>query len=226
MQKIRRAALLLTGVGRGDGSETIETAAMLFALHKHNIKVTAFAFDRPLTDNINHLTSEAETQKRNAMVESARIMRGDVSDITSLDAIDYDMLVIPGGFGVAKNFCDFAFKGGEMSVDPKIQEILMSFHFQKKPIGACCIAPVLLAKVIPNAMVTLGMKGEEFPFNGSIDAARSWGAKCELKDIGEVCVDKDNMLVTSPAFMKDAENWYPVLVGNERIIQEMLNLME
>ena len=130
-------------------------------------------------------------------------MRGNVSSMSNLDAVDFDMLLIPGGFGVAKNFCDFAFKGGEMTVDNKIQEILTSFHFQKKPIGACCIAPILLAKVIPNATVTLGMKTEDFPFAGSIDAAESWGAKCEMKDIGEICVDEKNKLVcllyTSPS---------------------------
>ena len=225
MQKARKAALLLTGVGKADGSETIEAVSMILALHKQNIQVKAFAFNRPLIESINHLTSEKETSSRNAMTESARIMRGEVNDMSTLDAIDFDMLLVPGGFGVAKNFCDFAFKGQEMTVDEKIQEVLTSFHFQKKPIGACCIAPILIAKVIPNAKVTLGMKTKDFPFAGSIDAAESWGAQCELKDIGEICVDKKNKLVTSPAFMKDAENWYPVMEGNERLVQELVNLI-
>ena len=217
--------MLLTGVGRGDGSETIETVSMILALHKHQVKVNAFAFDRPLVDNVNHLTSQQDSTTRNALTESARIVRGEVAEMSSLKAADFDMLLIPGGFGVAKNFCDFAFKGQQMTLDSRIQEILCEFHSSGKPIGACCIAPILLAKGIPNAKVTLGMKAEGFPFAGSIDAAESWGASCELKDVGEICVDHQNKLVTSPAFMKDTSEWYSVYEGNEKIVQELLKML-
>ena len=223
MKTFRKAALLLTGVGRADGSETLEVASMIFALHKHNIKISAFSFDRLMKDNINHLTYEDEEERRNAMVESSRIMRGGVSEMETLSSSDFDFLLIPGGFGVPKNFCDFAEKGKEMTVDPMIQKIILDFHATGKPIGACCIAPILLAKVIENPTITLGKKNHpEFPYSGTVDAAEYFGANCEMKDAGEITVDWKNKLVTTPAFMKDSKDSYPVLLGNEALVECLL----
>ena len=225
VNKLYKAAILLTGAGKTDGSEILETASMIFALHQHNIKVSAFAFDRPLMDNRNHISGKLEVPMRNALVESARIMRGQVEEMGKLDPLEFDMLLIPGGFGVAKNFCNFASEGLNMKIDERIEEIITAFHQNGKPIGACCIAPVLLAKAISGVTVTLGKTGKDFPFGGSIEAAIGWGANCEMKDIGEVAVDKKNKVVTTPAFMKDSQDWYPVLTGNQKVIESLLDLL-
>eukprot|EP00826_Nyctotherus_ovalis_P056918 TRINITY_DN7768_c0_g3_i4.p2 TRINITY_DN7768_c0_g3~~TRINITY_DN7768_c0_g3_i4.p2 ORF type:complete len:135 (-),score=25.08 TRINITY_DN7768_c0_g3_i4:196-600(-) len=107
------------------------------------------------------------------MTEAARIVRGNVKEMGSLDAKEYDAVVVPGGFGVAKNFCDFAVKGPDCTVDPKVEKVLKQFHELKKPIGLCCIAPVLAAKLFGSkgVEITLGKEGDEWPHSGTISTS-------------------------------------------------------
>jgi len=104
--------------------------------------------------------------------ESARIARGSVTPLSSLKSSNVDDIVFPGGFGAAKNLSDFAFKGAEMKVDPDVERIIKEFHKDGKPVALCCIAPVLAARVIQGVKLTLGKKGEKWPFGDAIDAAR------------------------------------------------------
>lgn len=137
-------------------------------------------------------------------MESARIARGNIKALTDLKAKEYDAVFFPGGFGAAKNLSDFAFKGGEMSVDKDVEKVIKEFHSLRKPIGAACIAPMLIAKVLGNKGVelTLGCKtGDKWPYKGSIDAAASLGAKPIEKKVNEACLDRKNLIATSPAFM-------------------------
>ena len=113
------------------------------------------------------------------MEESARIARGDVKDMTDLVATSYDTLIIPGGFGAAKNLCTFGFDGADMIVDPEVERILREFQSAGKVIGLTCISPIIAAKVFGSEGVklTLGGRGPNFPHAGSIDAAVSFGAE-------------------------------------------------
>eukprot|EP00351_Strombidinopsis_sp_SopsisLIS2011_P006052 CAMPEP_0116870206 /NCGR_PEP_ID=MMETSP0463-20121206/75_1 /TAXON_ID=181622 /ORGANISM="Strombidinopsis sp, Strain SopsisLIS2011" /LENGTH=128 /DNA_ID=CAMNT_0004506433 /DNA_START=248 /DNA_END=634 /DNA_ORIENTATION=- len=120
-------------------------------------------------------------QTRNVLVESARLARGDVKAISQLKASDFDALFVPGGFGAAKNLSDFGFKGADMQVHSDVEAVLKDFHATKRPIGLCCISPVVAAKVFgtksggPGLKMTLGARGDNWPYNGSIDAANSFG---------------------------------------------------
>ena len=115
------------------------------------------------------------------MAESARIARGDVKPLTELKSNDFDALFMPGGFGAAKNWSDFAVKGADMTVHNDVSAVMKDFHAAKKYIGLCCISPIVAAKVFgtksggPGLKLTLGCRGDDWPYNGSIDAATSFG---------------------------------------------------
>ena len=150
-----------------DGTETTEAASLLIALAKHKAQIQCYAPNDDQFHVINHTTGEEMDEKRNVLVESARIARGNVKDLTELKASNYDALFIPGGFGAAKNLSDFAVKGADMSVHPTVEGVLKDFHGSKKQIGLCCISPVVAARVFgtsfggPGAKMTLGCKGDE-----------------------------------------------------------------
>lgn len=162
-------------------------------------------------------------------MESARIARGAVANLTEIKASDVAAIVFPGGFGAAKNLSDFGFKGADMSVDPEVIRVLEEFHSAKKPIGLCCIAPVIAAKVFgeKGVKVTLGRQGDEssWPFGGALDAARSFGAEVVEKDVNEVCIDEDNLIITTPAFMY-AGKFHEIQDGVSNWISELARLIK
>jgi len=142
------------------------------------------------------------------MAESARIARGNVKPLTELKASDFDVLFMPGGFGAAKNWSDFGVKGAEMVVQDDVSAVMKDFHAAQKYIGMCCISPVVAAKVFgtnsggPGLKMTLGCRGDDWPYNGSIDAATSFGNELVEAGIDQVVHDETNRIVTSPAYMK------------------------
>ena len=205
-----RAAVLLHGNGVYDGTETTEGVALLVALSRQKATVQCYAQDINQAHVVKHTDGSEDTATRNVLEESARIARGDVKDMATLDASSYDALFIPGGFGAAKNLSDFAFKGADTTVAPEVADTLKAFHAQQKYIGLCCIAPVLAARVFgtssggPGVHLTLGSKGDDWPFAGAIDAAESWGntvTECDTTE-GAVVHDTENRIVTTPAYMK------------------------
>jgi len=140
---------------------------------------------------INHITGEEDPIPRHIVKESARIARGNVKSLNELNVKDYDTLLVPGGFGAAKNLCTFAFKGVNMTVYDDVERVLRDFHSAKKVIGLTCISPIIAAKLFGSEGVrlTLGGRGENFPSAGSIDAALSFGAQMEEMDVNMVCTD-------------------------------------
>lgn len=226
MQQARkRAAVLLSGSGLYDGSEIMETTSIFFALHEHQFDFECFAPNWNQHHVINHLNGSEVPHPRNVLEESARIARGQVKDITELKSQNFDALLIPGGFGVAKNLCDYAFKGAEMTVRPEIEAIVQDFFTNKKVIGASCIAPVLLAKVIPGCQVTFGSRGETWPYSGTIDDAEKWGAVCELTEADGVTTDAKNKLVTAPAFMCHHGDYNKVLQNLRGLVKGVHELL-
>lgn len=167
-----KAAVLLAGNGVYDGTETTEAVALLVGLSRRDIQVQCFAPDRDQAHVVDHTSGQEEQHPRNVLKESARIARGNVLDIAQLKAADFDAVFVPGGFGAAKNFCDFGFKGPEMSVEADVQSVLKEFHSAKKVIGMSCIAPIIAAKAFGDVKLTLGKaSGDSWPFAGSIEAA-------------------------------------------------------
>ncbi len=197
---MKKFAVILAGCGHKDGSEINEAVTLLLAIDQHQCDYQCFAPDRPQTEVIDHLTGKkVANAKRNMRVEAARIARGNVLPLDQFKAEDYDGLLFPGGFGAAKNLCDYAFKGGDMEVQADVARAILEMHQANKPIGAMCIAPVMLAKLIPDVCVTLGNEGTP-----DTDNVRRWGANHVQTENGDVCADNEKKVYTTPAFMLDA----------------------
>ncbi|MBQ3710222.1 MAG: isoprenoid biosynthesis glyoxalase ElbB [Bacteroidales bacterium] len=197
---MKKFAVILAGCGHKDGAEINEAVTLLLAIDQHRCEYQCFAPDRPQAEVIDHVAGKKVCNaKRNILAESARIARGNILPIEQFKAEDYDALFFPGGFGAAKNLCDYAFKGAAMEVQPDVARVILEMHKAGKPIGAMCIAPVMLAKLIPGVYVTLGAEGTPVT-----DEVRSWGANHVQTENGDVCADNGNLVFTTPAFMLDA----------------------
>ncbi|ETW09571.1 hypothetical protein H310_00120 [Aphanomyces invadans] len=202
----RRVAVVLSGSGVYDGSEIQEAVSALIHLSKANADVRVFAPNMDQYHVINHLTGDVMTEEsRNVLVEAARIARGKVEKLDLLDVNQFDAVVVPGGFGVAKNLSSFAFDGENMQVQPQVATTLTAFHAAKKPIGLICIAPVLGGKLFPGAELTMGRRSGAKWSSGpdAASAVESWGGKIVEKDFDQVHVDTTNKIVSAPAYMYD-----------------------
>lgn len=222
----RRAAVILAGCGVYDGSEIMETTAMLFSLHEQSYDVQCFAPNITQHHVVNHTNGEEMQQERNVMVEASRICRGNIKDLEELSAEDFDALLLPGGFGAGKNLSTYAINGADMTVLPQVEKVLKEFHGQKKVIAGCCIAPIILAKVLGNVKLTLGMKGDTWPYDGTIDVAEGFGAQLESQDHDGVTIDQDNRVVTAPAFMKEQTNYHLIYQNVRAMVQGVTGLLE
>ena len=198
MNSKKKFAVVLAGSGVYDGSEIHEATLSLYAISKNGGEYELFA---PNTDQyhvINHITGEEMPEKRNVLVEAARIARGNIKDLKEFDANQFDAILFPGGFGVAKNLCTFAFKGPDCEVNPDVETALKAVHEAGKPIGALCIAPALIAKILGKVEVTIGQD------KGTAEAINSLGATHVNTNHGEIVFDKENKIVTTPCYMLDA----------------------
>ncbi len=213
----KKVAVILAGSGVFDGSEIHEAVITLLALDRAGVAVQCFAPDVPQLHVINHLTGEVmEGEPRNVLVEAARIARGAVKDLKEASAADFDALVIPGGFGVAKNLSDFALKGPEMSVNADLLALAKAFHAAGKPVGLMCIAPALAAAIFGEGVqCTVGTDA------GTAAALTAMGASHQEADVNSIVIDSGNKLVTTPAYML-AGNIAEAASGIEKLVAEIV----
>ncbi|XP_073485151.1 putative glutamine amidotransferase-like class 1 domain-containing protein 3B, mitochondrial [Aquarana catesbeiana] len=202
----KKVAVILSGCGVYDGSEIHESSAVMVHLSRARVQYAIFAPDIDQMHVVDHVKGQPTEEKRNVLTESARIARGKISDLKDLKVSEYDALIIPGGFGVAKNLSTWAVQGKDCSVLKPIEETIKSFHASHKPIGLCCISPVLAAKLIPGCEVTVGCdtECEKWPHAGTAGAIKELGCKHINKQVNEVHVDTKNKLVTNCAFMSNS----------------------
>ncbi len=217
-----KVGVILSGCGVYDGSETHETVITLLALNRAGAEVISMA---PNIEQavVNHLTGEpVEGVTRNVLEESARIVRGDISDIAEVNATDLDALFIPGGFGAAKNLCDFAFKGSDCTVHPEVARLIKEIVAAKKPLAAVCIAPALIAKVLGDnkiaPQITIGTD------EGTAEALSSMGATHLTCPVNEFVIDKENKVITSPAYML-AGNISEAAEGIEKTVNALMEML-
>jgi enhancing lycopene biosynthesis protein 2 len=218
MSKVKKFAVVLAGCGVYDGAEIHEATMTLYAIALQGASYQIFAPNIEQYHVINHLTGEVMTEKRNVLTESARIARGKAKPLSEYKHSDFDALIFPGGFGVAKNLCSFAFEGSNCTVNHEVEKAITETNRAQKPIGALCISPVLLAKLIGNANITIGQDP------GTIKAIEELGAQHHITNHGEVTIDKENLLFTSPCYMLDA-SIVDIANGANAIIKEMLKFM-
>ena len=192
-----KVAVVLSGCGVFDGAEIHESVLTLLQLEKHGAKVQIFAPDIPQAHVVNHLTGEpVEGETRNVLVESARIARGEISALSEATAENFDALILPGGFGAAKNLSDFAFKGPDLTVNAELLSFAQAMHKANKPVGLICIAPTMTAAIFgEGTKCTIGNDAE------TAAAIKQTGAVHSECGVDQICIDRDKKLVTTPAYM-------------------------
>ncbi len=193
---MKKIAVVLSGCGHLDGSEITEAVSLLIGLYQAGAEVICFApnIEARVTD---HSTHKETLEKRNMLTESARIARGSIKDLIELQTKNFDALAFPGGFGAAKNLCTWADKGAKCEVHPEVQRVIKEFFAASKPIGAACIAPVLLARVLgdKNITVTIGQDPE------MASEIIKTGAQHEICPVDDYISDRESKIVTTPAYM-------------------------
>ncbi len=218
----RKVGVILSGCGASDGSEIHEAVLTLLEISRAGAEPVIAAPDAPQRDVIDHRARAPLGETRNVLVESARIARGKIRDIRELRAAEIDALVLPGGYGAAKNLSDFAIAGAECAVHPEVERLLLEMHAAKKPIGAICIAPVILARVFGRAgtriRVTIGDDAET--------AAKiiAMGAAHEQRRVDETLVDSEHRIVTTPAYML-GPTIADVSRGIAKLVQDLLGMI-
>lgn len=222
-----RVAVVLAGCGAQDGAEITEAVSLIVQLQRAGCLVDVFAPDAVAVDTVNHLTGAVlPDEQRNLLTEAARIARGKVSPLETLSANAYSALAFAGGFGVAKNLCDFAFAGKDAVLRDDVFAAISQFVLAKKPVGALCIAPVLLglygkASGIAGLHLTLGDGSAQ----GAVSALESWGAHHVPCGVREACVDRVHKLVTAPAYMHGDASHADVFASAEALVKGLVHLL-
>jgi enhancing lycopene biosynthesis protein 2 len=217
-----RVAVVLSGCGVFDGSEIHEAVLTLLALDRAGARFECLAPNKNQAGVVNHLTKQPMAETRNVLVESARIARGKVEDVAQSRAEDYDAVILPGGFGAAKNLCTFAEKGAQCEVEPSVKKFLTAMKQAGKPIGAICISPVILARLFGaggSPKVTIGTEPE------TANAIEAMGAEHMGCPVDDFVVDEQAKIVTTPAYML-AHNIRECADGIEKLVVEVLRLVK
>ena len=196
--KKKEFAVVLSGCGVYDGAEIHEATMTLLAIKEANADYQCFAPDIPRYHVINHLTGKEMNESRNVLVESARIARGDIKALSEFKATDYDALIFPGGFGAAKNLSTVAFDGPKATVNTEVESSIKQMLSLHKPIGALCISPAVIARVIQGVEVTIGNDKE------TAETIEKMGSKHVVTTHGQVVHDHKYNVFTTPCYMLDA----------------------
>ena len=219
---MKKIGVLLSGCGVNDGAEIHESVLTMLFLDKAGVEMILMAPNIDQMHVINHYTGQEMEEYRNVLVESSRIARGEIKDMAEVSGNDLDALIIPGGFGVAKNLCDYAMAGPECSVNPDVYRLIAELRLMNKPIGAICIAPVMMAKILgeqeESANMTIG-----YDETTSTDII-SMGSKHVDCPVTEMIIDEDKKIVTTPAYM-EANSIKEAADGIEQLIKQVLSMI-
>jgi len=215
-----RVGVILSGCGVYDGAEIHEAVLTMLELDKRGCKLILMAPDKNQMHVVNHLTGEvSENETRNVLVESARIARGDIKNIDDVTEQELDALIIPGGFGAAKNLSNFAVKGADAEVDPGVIRILREMHKANKPIAAICIAPAVVAAAIGNIAPELTIGNDK----NVASAIETMGGKHFECPVDSFHIDEKNKIITTPAYML-GKRISQVHKGIEKTVEALINL--
>lgn len=195
---MKKIAVVLSGCGVYDGAEIHEAVLTMFAIASNGAVYEVFAPDIDQHHVVNHLTGTDMDETRNVLIESARIARGKIKALSEFSAKEFDAIIFPGGFGAAKNLSTFALDGSNCKVDTDVEAAIKEMISLGKPVGALCISPVILAKILGDVELTIGDDA------GTIQAIEEMGATHKATTHGEVVVDQQHKIVTTPCYMLDA----------------------
>jgi enhancing lycopene biosynthesis protein 2 len=216
----KRVGVILAGSGYLDGAEIQEATLTLLFLDRKGAKVTAMAPDVAQMHVVDHLKGEpAAAEKRNVLAEAARITRGNIQDVRNVKATDLDALILPGGYGAAKNLCTFATEGVKLQVNPDVERLVRDMASAGKPLGFVCISPVIAAKVLGAKKVKLTIGNDP----GTAAAVNALGAVHVDSPVDQIVVDERNKVVSTPAYML-GPTIAPVAAGIEKLVSAVLEM--
>ena len=215
---MKKFAVVLSGSGVFDGAEIHEATLSLLAIAQTGAEYEIFAPDIPQHHVINHISGEEMSETRNVLIESARIARGKISALGIFDPTKFDAILFPGGFGAAKNLSTFAFEGIECKVQVDVEKAIKTTHGAGKPIGALCIAPVILARVLGKVILTIGQDED------TTEALELMGATAVKTKAREIATDAANKLVTNPCYMLDS-SIVDIAEGADKVVKALLEMM-
>ncbi len=213
-----RFAVVLSGCGVYDGAEIHEAVLTLLAIDRAGGTYQCFAPDIAQMHVVNHLTGQETGESRNVLVEAARIARGAIKPLSDFQAGDFDAIVFPGGFGAAKNLCSFAVAGPDCTVDADVERAIKDMRAASKPIGALCISPAILARVLGGVELTIGND------SGTAAALEKMGAHHVDRSHGEIAVDAAAKVVTTPCYMLDASIGQ-IADGAQAVVNKLIELI-
>ena len=218
---VKKIGVVLSGSGYLDGAEIRESVLCLLAIDRAGAEAVCMAPDMDQMHVVNHLTGKESPGQRNVLVESARIARGNIKDIKGIVVSDLDGLILPGGYGAAKNLSDFAMKGGECDVQEDVSSLIKATLKAKKPIGVICIAPAVIAKVAQDlgqkVQLTIGDDAE------TASVLESMGTEHVAAAVDEIVIDKAHKIVSTPAYMFQARISL-IAVGIEKLVQAVVEM--
>jgi len=218
---MKHIAVILSGCGFYDGAEIRESVLTLLALETASLNYEIFAPDISQHHVVNHLNGEATESSRNVLEESARIARGNISPLSDLNIDKFDGVILPGGFGVAKNLCSFAFEGHAASADRVTVEKLKSFNQNNKPIGAICISPALVAITLQGKKTPLMTVGQSSEVSQELEKL---GIKHQECGTDSCVIDSDNKIVTTPAYMDGEAKLPEINKGIASLVEALVSL--
>lgn len=215
-----RVAVILSGCGVQDGSEIHEAVITLLCLDRQGMGYDCLAPNKLQADVIDHAAGRPVGERRNVLTESARIARGQIKDLAEVSPADYSAVILPGGFGAAKNLCDYASAGAKCEVDPAVRRFLVGMHNLGRPIGAICISPVILARALGangSPKLTIGADPK------TANHIEEMGAEHLSCPVDDIVVDAENKIVTTPAYML-AERISEVEKGIDKLVIEVMRI--
>lgn len=219
---MKKILVVLGGCGSKDGAEIHESVLTLLAIDKEGAKYECAAPNVEQKHVLNYIDDTEMDEKRNVLLESARIARGDIHDLAKVSMKDYDALILPGGFGAAKNLCTFAFDGAKATVNPELERVINEAYDQKKPIGAVCIAPAIvalaLAKKNPDITLTLGTDKD------ANESLHQIGVKSKDCLTTAFIVDEENKIVSTPAYMHGDSSISQLEKGISQCVKSVIEL--
>lgn len=218
---MKKIAVVLSGCGVFDGAEIYESTLTLLNLDRLDLPYQCLAPNIPQLHVINHLTGEVmEGENRNVLIEAARIARGEIRDLAEAKAEEFSAVIFPGGFGVAKNLCDFAIKGPDCTVHPEVERLIMEAIQLKIPLAFICIAPALMGKVAQKAGLKMNLTlGNAQEWAEKIEAMGQYHQSCPVR---EVIVDETHRIISTPAYM-EAGRISEAADGIERLVKTLAN---
>ncbi len=205
-----KIGVLLSGNGVYDGVEIQEAVLTLLAIDEIGAEAVCISIDRNQHHVINHLNGEEMDENRNMLIESARIARGNVQEISSISPADIDALIIPGGFGSAKNFTQWAFDGADGQILPEVKLLLVNLVNIGKPIAALCVSPIVLSKALEGSSIkpkmTIGNDVEKSPYDiaSFVEGLNKCGTETSMKSVREIEIDREHKIISAPCYMMEA----------------------